>query len=299
MNIVSPTPQFHSNRPAVYATELTVDVGSKRLLGPMALTVGRGDWVNIIGPNGAGKSTLLRAIAGLRPARGRLEIDGTPLQQLDRRARARQIGLVGQQPEMPGAMTVEQYVLLGRAPHLGVLSAESRRDFDAVDTAIERLELGDLAHRSLGTLSGGERQRVALARAVAQGPSLLLLDEPTTALDIGHQQDALELIDRLRSELGITVVSTMHDLTLAARYGDHLVMLAGGAVVASGPPIQVLTGDHLAEHYGAAVDVIRHRGSLVVVPLRPDSPPAVSRPTGRTDPTDPIELEPTHARTQQ
>ena len=256
----------------MYATGVTVTAGSRELLGRVDLTVGTGDWVNVIGPNGAGKSTLLKAVAGLAPAAGRIELAGTPLAALNRKQRSRLVGYVPQAPVLPAGLTVEQYVLMGRSPHLGLLSAEGASDFAAVDAALSRLGLTKLADRTLGTLSGGERQRSSIARALAQEPRLLLLDEPTSALDAGHQQEVLELIDSQRRDLGLTVLSTMHDLTLAAQYGDHIVLLAGGRVVASGPPVQVLTGPHLAAHYGASVDVIRHGGHLAVVPLRPRSP---------------------------
>lgn len=259
-------------RPAIYATGVEVTVGRTRLVGPADLTVGTGDWVNIIGPNGAGKTSLLRALCGLLPTTGRIELAGRALGDMNRRERSRIIGYVPQQPTMPAGMTVEQYVLLGRSPHLGPLGVEGAVDFDAVHRALGRLDLARLATRTVDTLSGGERQRANLARALAQEPSLLLLDEPTTALDIGHQQEVLELIDEQRRELGLTVVSTMHDLTLAARYGDNLVLLADGVPVADGPPVQVLTGPHLSTHYGAHVDVIEHGGSLVVVPIRPSHP---------------------------
>ena len=170
-------------------------------------------------------------------------------------------------------MTVEHYVLLGRTPHLAPLGAERDEDLTIAADALATLDLDDLAHRRLDTLSGGERQRAVLARALAQEPSLLLLDEPTTALDIGHQQDVLELVDGLRRDRGLTVVSTMHDLTLAAQYGDHLVLVADGRVVASGAPIQVLTGPDVARHYGATVDVIRHRDAGRRPAARPPAPP--------------------------
>lgn len=256
----------------MYAADVVVEAGGARLVGPADLTVGQGDWVNIIGPNGAGKTSLLRALCGLVPAGGRIEIGGRSLGGMNRRERSRHIGYVPQQPTMPAGMTIEQYVLLGRNPHLGALSAERPRDLAVVADVVDRIDLAGLATRTLDTLSGGERQRANIARALAQEPALLLLDEPTTALDIGHQQDVLELIDAQRRELGLTVVSTMHDLTLAARYGDNLVLLAGGVPVADGPPVQVLTGPHLSTHYGAHVDVIEHGGSLVVVPIRPDVP---------------------------
>lgn len=255
-------------RPAVYATDLTVRVGKTVLLGPTDFTVGTGDWVNVIGPNGAGKSTLLRAIVGLADHTGRLDIHGTPLVDLDLRSRSRIIGYVPQHGAIPGGITVEQYVLLGRSPFIGRFGTEGVTDLDRLDVALGQLDLHGLARRTLDTLSGGERQRAAIARALAQEPSLLLLDEPTSALDVGHQQDVLELIDRLRHELGLTVISTMHDLTLAAQFGSHLVLIAKGHIVAEGPPVQVLTDRQLEIHYGARVDVIRHRGTPVVVPIR-------------------------------
>jgi iron complex transport system ATP-binding protein len=269
-------------RPAIYAAGVDVDVDGHRLLEAVDITVGAGDWVNILGPNGAGKSTLLRALAGIVGCAGRIDLFGCPLSDLDRRSRARLVAHVPQRPEVPIGMTVEHSVLLGRTPHLRPLAAESAADFAIVERTIDLLRLGDLRSRTLTTLSGGERQRVALARALAQEPRLLLLDEPTTALDVGHQQEVLELIDALRAELGLTVVTTMHDLTLAAQYGDQLVLLAAGRVVAEGPPVQVLTGPEVAAHYRARVDVIRHEGTLVVVPLR--SRPPESVPTPEEDP---------------
>ena len=139
-------------------------------------------------------------------------------------------------------MTVAHYVLLGRTAHLGPLGRESRHDLDVVDRALTQLDLDGLADRTLDTLSGGERQRTVLARGLAQEATLLFLDEPTAALDIAHQQETLELVDDLRRRLGLTVVSTMHDLTLAAQYADHLVLLTGGRIILSGPAAQVLTG---------------------------------------------------------
>ena len=269
-------------RPAVYGAGITVDLGRHRILDGVDLTVGNGDWVTVIGPNGAGKSTLLRAIAGLVPAGGRIELFGTDLATMSRRERARRVAVVPQRAHLPEGMTVEHYVLLGRTPHLAPLGAERDEDLAIAADAIATLELDALAHRRLDTLSGGERQRAVLARAIAQEPSLLLLDEPTTALDIGHQQDVLELVDGLRRDRGLTVLATMHDLTLAAQFGEHLVLVADGRVVASGAPIQVLTGPDVARHYRATVDVIRHRDALVVVPLRARPAPTATTNGGRT-----------------
>lgn len=270
------------HQPAIYATGLTVEIGRDVLVNAADLVVARGDWVNIIGPNGAGKSTLLRALCGLIHATGRIEIDGRALRTMSRGERSRHIGYVPQNPAMPAGMTVEQYVLLGRNPHLAFLASEGAEDFAVVWSTLRSLSLEELAQRHVDTLSGGERQRVSVARALAQEPRLLLLDEPTSALDVGHQQELLEFIDDLRLRFDLTVVSTMHDLTLAARYGDDLVLLANGTTVADGPPVQVLTGPHLATHYGAHVDVIEHGGGLVVVPIRPTRPATKEQTDART-----------------
>jgi iron complex transport system ATP-binding protein len=262
----------------VYAHEVMVEADGSRLVDRFDLTVGRGDWVTVVGPNGAGKTTLLRALAGLTRASGRIELFGTPLARLSARERARAIALVPQVPSIPEGVTVAHYVLLGRTAHLRGLAGESARDLGVVADALTQLDLGDVAHRSLGTLSGGERQRAVLARGLAQEASLLFLDEPTTALDIGHQQEILELVDGLRRRLGLTVVSTTHDLTLTAQYCDHLILMERGRAAISGPPVQVLTSTQLRRYYGARVDVIRHNGTLVVVPMR-DQPSPGEEPT--------------------
>jgi iron complex transport system ATP-binding protein len=255
-------------RPALYANDVTVRIGPRALVRDFDLTVGRGDWLTIVGPNGAGKTTLLRALAGLVPASGRIELFGTALGDLSTRERARCIAFVPQSPRLPTGMTVAHYVMLGRTAHLGPLSVEGAGDHAVVERSLAQLALSELADRSLDTLSGGERQRAVLARGLTQEAALLFLDEPTTALDIGHQQEILELVDTLRHELELTVVATMHDLTLAAQYGDQLVLMDAGRAAISGPPVQVLTSRQLQHHYGAHVDVIRHRGNLVVVPRR-------------------------------
>jgi iron complex transport system ATP-binding protein len=165
-------------------------------------------------------------------------------------------------------MTVAEYVLLGRTPHLGPLAKEGARDRDAAARSLGRLDLLPFADRRLGTLSGGEKQRVVVARALAQEAPIVLLDEPTAALDIGHQQQALELLDGLRVEAGLTLVSAMHDLTLAAQYADRMLLLDAGRIVADGPPVDVLTEAVIAEHYGAAIDVVPVGDRIAVVPRR-------------------------------
>ncbi|MEC3980104.1 ABC transporter ATP-binding protein [Amycolatopsis sp. H20-H5] len=230
-----------------------------------------GGWLSIIGPNGAGKSTLLKAMAGILPHEGEILLGGRATRSLPARERARLIGYAPQVPQVPEGLSVTDYVLLGRTPHLGLLAREGRRDLRIVARVLDRLDLGALAGRRLYTLSGGERQRAVLARVLAQESGLLLLDEPTTGLDIGHAQVLLELVDRLRKEDGTTVVATLHDLTFAAQYADRLLLLDGGRVAASGTPAQVLTRELVHQHYAAEVDVVStSRGEIVVAPTRPD-----------------------------
>jgi cobalamin transport system ATP-binding protein len=232
------------------------------------LAVAAGEWVTVIGPNGAGKSTLLRAVLGEFGHTGTAHLGETSLDQLKRRERARQVAAVAQYPVVPAGMAVLDYVLLGRTPHIPILGRESAADLAVVRDVLTRLDLDRFAARELQTLSGGERQRVFLARALAQEAPLVLLDEPTSALDIGHQQEVLELIDALRREAGLTVLATMHDLSVAGEYADRLVLMDGGRIVADGRPDQVLTEQLLARHYRARVRVIPGEHGPLVVPVR-------------------------------
>jgi iron complex transport system ATP-binding protein len=242
----------------------------RQALVPLTEHVASGEWLGVIGPNGAGKSSLLKAIAGLARASGRITVNGTDLGAVDDRRRARHVAYVPQEPLIPDDMSVADYVLLGRTPHVGYFGAVTAHDRAVVTGVIDRLRLGPFAERLLGTMSGGERQRAVLARALAQEAPVLLLDEPTSALDIGHQQQALELVTELRREQAITVLSAMHDLTLAGTYTDRLVMLDGGEVVATGPAHEVLTAERLGEvfHVCVTVDVDPEDGTVIVVPRR-------------------------------
>jgi iron complex transport system ATP-binding protein len=238
------------------------------------LEVATGEWVTVIGPNGAGKSTLLRAVLGEYAHSGAARLGDLPLAGMKRRERARRVAGVAQYPVVPAGMTVLDYVLLGRTPHIPTLGRESAADLAVVRDVLARLDLDGFVGRELQTLSGGERQRVFLARALAQEAPLLLLDEPTSALDIGHQQEVLELIDALRQEAGLTVLATMHDLSAAGEYADRLVLMDGGRVVADGGPEQVLTEELLARHYRARVRIIPGEHGPLVVPVRgPATPP--------------------------
>jgi cobalamin transport system ATP-binding protein len=254
---------------ALALDRVSVTLGRAQVVDRLSAEVARGEWVVLIGPNGAGKTTLLRAIAGLVEHDGRVQIFGDDVNALSRKAVARRVALVPQVPLMPGATTVREYVLLGRTPFLSYLGSERRPDHDAVDSALDRLDLRVLANRKLDSLSGGERQRATLARALAQEAPLLLLDEPTTSLDVGRQQQVLEIVDRLREDSGLTVFSTMHDLTLAGQYGDRLLLVDRGRLVADGTAGDVLTRALILEHYGAEVDVVDTvDSSFAVVPVR-------------------------------
>jgi iron complex transport system ATP-binding protein len=253
---------------------VSVELGGASILWDVDLELEPGAWVNVIGPNGAGKTTLLRAILGAVEYSGSIDLgDGT--NRRDAMSRARAIAYLPQTPVIPPGVPVIDYVLLGRTPHRGVFAADSATDLALAADVLERLDLAGFAEREVGSLSGGERQRVVLARALVQESAILLLDEPTTALDLGHQQDVLDLVDELRRERGLTVLATLHDLTLAARYGDRVAALAGGKIVAHGPPREVVTEALIAAHFNANVRIIDDVDGPVIVPVasRPNQEP--------------------------
>jgi iron complex transport system ATP-binding protein len=251
---------------------LSVTLGGARVVDRLSAVVEDGEWVALIGPNGAGKTTALRAVAGLVSHEGYVRVFEEDTRRLARKDLARSVALVPQVPVIPGDMTVRAYVLLGRTPYVSYLGSERRADHVAADAALDQLDLVPFARRRLDTLSGGERQRATLARALAQDAPILLLDEPTAALDIGRQQQVLEIVDALRANHGLTVLSTMHDLTLAGQYADRLLLLDRGQLVAAGSAEEVLTRALITEHYGAEVEVVDAPGSgFVVVPVRGSS----------------------------
>lgn len=254
---------------------VTAGYGDKQVLHGVDLEVGAGEWVAVIGPNGCGKSTLLRAIAGIIPAGGEVAISGATAGEVSRRRLARLIAMVPQNPVIPEAMAVIDYVLLGRTPYIPPWGMESALDLQVAERVMGDLDLDGMGGRTLGSLSGGELQRAILARALAQEAPLLLLDEPTTALDVGHQQQVLELVDSLRTAGGMAVVAAMHDLTLAAQYADRMVLLRNGRAEAAGRAEEVLTAERVADHYGAEVIILHGPGGeLVVAPRRPGSRPS-------------------------
>ncbi len=250
----------------VTVRNIGVAIKDVTLLNDVSLQVSPGEWVSIIGPNGAGKSTLLRVLAGVLDHAGSVEINGIDIGGLSPRERSKLVSWVPQSPTIPQGVSVLDYVLLGRTPHLHPLAAPKQSDVGIAEQMLETLDLVDFAGRRVDTLSGGELQRVAIGRALVQEAPIVLLDEPTSALDLGHQQDVLMLLDELRKDGDRTIISTMHDLTLAGHFADRLLLLSQGEVAAVGPAANVLTEAHVAEHYGAKVLIRNVQGTVVVSP---------------------------------
>jgi iron complex transport system ATP-binding protein len=247
---------------------LSAGYGRRRVLESVRLTVDPGGWLAVIGPNGSGKSTLLRSVLGFHPHQGQVRLDGVPTIGMPRRERALSMAYAPQTPVLPEGVTTRDYVTLGRTPHRPLLAAPRGVDRQIVADVMDRLGLRPMAERQLSTLSGGEQQRAVLARALAQQPRVLFLDEPTAALDLGHAQQVLDLVDRLRRQDGLTVVSTLHDLTLAGQYADRLALLSDGRLVAEGSPAEVLTAQALDTHYGARAEVVHGPSGPAVLPVR-------------------------------
>jgi iron complex transport system ATP-binding protein len=255
---------------AIAAEGLTHDYGRGPVLDGVSLAVGEGELVGIIGSNGSGKTTLVRLLAGvIRPRGGRVSLGGSGLEALGRRDVARRLAVVPQDSALEFPFTALEVVLMGRAPHLPPLAFPRARDLAIARAAMARLEVDGVEDRALLELSGGERQRVLLARALAQQPRVLLLDEPTTHLDLRHQTGIYDTVRALARDEGVAVVSVLHDLNLAALYCDRLILLAGGRVLAEGAPAEVLSGPLLREAYGVPVHVGTNAatGTPIVLPL--------------------------------
>lgn len=239
------------------AQQLSLSYGSHRIVDQLDLQIIPGKITSIVGANGCGKSTLLKSLARLlRPASGQVILDGVSLRQRSSKEVARILGLLPQSPIAPEGITVSDLVGRGRHPHQGAMSRWSARDFEAVANALEATHTSDLADRSVDELSGGQRQRVWIAMALAQDTDILLLDEPTTYLDLTHQIEVLDLLTDLNRERGTTVVMVLHDLGLAARYSDALIALRDGAVAAAGSPSEVLDPETVREVFGLDCAII-------------------------------------------
>ncbi|MFP8887972.1 ABC transporter ATP-binding protein [Streptomyces mangrovi] len=264
------------------ARGLTLAYESRTVVDGLDLDVPDGRVTVVVGPNACGKSTLLRALGRLlRPRRGAVLLDGRELDRLPTRAVARSLGLLPQAPVAPEAITVGDLVARGRQPHQRWWQQWSEADERAVTDAMDSTGVTGLADRAVDELSGGQRQRVWIAMALAQETELLLLDEPTTYLDIAHQVEVLDLVRRLNRERGRTVVMVLHDLNQAARYADHLVAMREGRIVAQGPPDRAVTADLVREVFGLEAVVVPDpvTGGPLVVPGAPASASAATPAT--------------------
>ncbi|MGI5415436.1 ABC transporter ATP-binding protein [Actinomadura luteofluorescens] len=238
------------------ARDVAVGYGGRTVLDGLDVRIPSGVITTIIGPNGCGKSTLLRTLARLlRPDSGSVVLDGADIAGLRTRDVARKLGLLPQAPVAPEGLTVADLVARGRHPHQSWLRQWSSDDADVVERALAMTGVSDLAGRPVDTLSGGQRQRVWISMILAQGTDLLLLDEPTTYLDLAYAVDVLDLVDDLH-EAGRTVVMVLHDLNLAARYSDNLVVMRAGRILAQGHPRDVITAELLDEAFGLRAEVI-------------------------------------------
>lgn len=252
---------------AVRAIDLHFSYDAKEAVSGVSLAVGTGQFVSILGPNGSGKTTLIRLLAGaLSPAAGRVEIFGRDISRTPRREAARTIAVVPQGTDVVFPFTVEEVVLMGRFSRLGPYGFEGEHDLEVAREAMRLTDTHRFAARLINDLSGGERQRVIIARAIAQEPRILLLDEPTTFLDIRHQVEITALVRSLQSEKGITVVAASHDLNLSAAVSDRMVILKGGRVFAEGAPSEVMREEVLEAAYETRVCVEKGRGGLFVIP---------------------------------
>lgn len=250
--------------------QLTLGYDGHTVVDGLDLELPTGRITAIVGANGCGKSTLLRGLSRvLRPTGGQVLLDGVELRSMPPKQVARRIALLPQHPVAPGGMTVAELVGLGRHPHQSALRPRTRQDDEIVAAALEATATVDLADRPVEELSGGQRQRVWIAMVLAQQTDVLLLDEPTSFLDLAHAVDLLDLVTDLNTERGTTVAMVLHDLNLAARYASHLVAVKGGRVVAQGSPEQVLTPERVQEVFGMSATVVADpvTGTPMVVPI--------------------------------
>lgn len=258
---------------AVVIQNLTVSYDGAEVVSDVSVEILSGRWTALLGRNGAGKSSLISAVVGIGQGS-----DAISFPQ-EKGPRYRFCAYVPQAPVLPPGMTVAEYVLLGRTAHLGWLASERQQDRDKAATALDRLDMGRFSDRYLNELSGGEAQRVVLARALCQDARILVLDEPTSSLDVGHQLEVLDLVSELAHDQGLTVLSAIHDLTAAARYADDAIVLDHGRVAAIGAADDVLTADILSQSFGTPMHrMLGPDGSPIIIPLH--TAPAGASTTG-------------------
>ncbi|TWD74982.1 iron complex transport system ATP-binding protein [Kribbella amoyensis] len=254
----------------MHVENLTLAYGTDEpVVSGLDLEVPKGRMTAVVGPNGSGKSTLLRGMSRLlKPQSGRVLLDGKDIHVLPARELARQLGVLPQGPVTPEGITAAELVARGRHPHRGMFARLTPEDQQAIDDALSAVELAELRDRPVDQLSGGQRQRVWIAMVLAQGTEHLLLDEPTTYLDLAHAVDVMSVVHAAAHTSGRTVVTVLHDLTLAAQYADHLVVMGGGRIAAQGRPVEILSERLLADVFGLRATVVEVGGAPVVVPDR-------------------------------
>ncbi len=263
--------------PALLADRVTLGYDDHLVFSDLTVAIDTGSVTTLIGANGCGKSTLLKAFGRLlAPSAGGIRLEGTPIRGLSARAVARRLALLPQKPLTPAATTVRDLVMRGRHPHQTLLRPWTNEDAAKVAEAIAATGMTELADRDVGALSGGQLQRAWIALVLAQDAPVILLDEPTTFLDLSHQLEVLRLVRQINARQGSTIVMVLHDLSLAARYSDRLVVLHEGRVFADGAPWEVITPEVLATAFGLEALVIADpaSGRPLVVPLDPTAEPA-------------------------
>ena len=247
----------NGHSPVLRADTVSIGYGQRIVVEDLSLELMKGGITALVGPNGSGKSTLLKTLARLlKPSKGDVYLNGTAISRISPSAVAQEIAVLPQGPVAPAGLTVGELVEQGRYPHAGPLKMLRKQDYSAISEAMRLTGMEDFANRSLDSLSGGERQRAWIALALAQETPVLLLDEPTTFLDIGHQLEVLELVEQLNRDKGMTVVLVLHDLNHAARYASRMVALKDGEIVADGPPSEVLTPELLDFLFGVHAHII-------------------------------------------
>ncbi|GAB2655951.1 ABC transporter ATP-binding protein [Nocardia goodfellowii] len=252
------------------AEEVTLGYGDRVIVDGLTLDIAPGVVTTVIGPNGCGKSTLLRSLGRLlKPHEGRVVLDGKAISSMKTKDVARVVGMLPQTPVAPEGLTVADLVARGRHPHQSWLRQWSATDEAEVLTALEQTGIADLADRPLDELSGGQRQRAWISMALAQGTDILLLDEPTTYLDLAHSLEVLDLVDRLHDDMGRTVVMVLHDLNLAIRYSDQLIVMRAGQIIAQGAPGDIISAELLQEVFGLSATVLEDpvSGRPMIVPI--------------------------------
>ncbi|TKT78156.1 ABC transporter ATP-binding protein [Aquamicrobium sp. LC103] len=239
------------------ATGVAIGYGRTRVVGALDLTIEPAAFTVLVGPNGSGKSTILRALAGLLPVEaGTIELNGQSIARLSIKQLARHVGVLAQNPRAPEGLTVAELVQQGRYAHRSLFGRWSEADQVACTEALELTHMGEFAGRPLDSLSGGQRQRAWIAMTLAQQTEILLLDEPTTFLDLGHQIEVLDLVVKLVRERRKTIVAVLHDLNQAARYADRLVLLKEGSIVSEGTSHDVMSREHIRDVFGVDASII-------------------------------------------